>query len=118
MGKKIESAVTVSSFNPFCLKTFKKELNSIPTAIIWCRDSELPPILRRGFGRILSSCDYLKPIHEQVNAFSLFRFSVLEKRPLIPWTVDDPPLACTFIDMGCEGIITNCPQKMIGEKMI
>jgi glycerophosphoryl diester phosphodiesterase len=112
MGTKINSAVTVSSFNPFCLKTFKKELNSISTAIIWCSDPEVPLILRRGFGRMLSSCDYLKPIHKQVNAFSMFRFSFLEKRPVVPWTIDDPELARKLIDGGSEGIITNCPQKM------
>ena len=112
LGKNIYDAVSVSSFNPFCLKTLKKELNDIPTAVIWCGDPEVPPILRHGFGRILSSCDYLKPIHKKVNAFSMFRFSVLEKRPVIPWTADDPALARRLIDMGCEGIITNRPHEM------
>jgi len=122
-GEKIQGSVTVSSFNPFCLNTFRQEWKKaqntysadIPAAIIWCSDTEVLWILRRGFGRILSSCDYVKPIHEQVRSFSLFRFSVLEKRPVIPWTVDDPFTAKKMIDAGCEGIITNRPQNMVFE---
>ena len=124
LGKKISTAVTVSSFNPFCLKTFKQEwkkiqnitdnagnkTEDIPCAVIWCTDSEIPWILRRGFGRILSSCDYVKPIHEQVNSLSMFRFSVLEKRPVVPWTIDEITPAQKMIRLGCEGIITNRPQ--------
>ncbi|MCL1928501.1 MAG: glycerophosphodiester phosphodiesterase [Treponema sp.] len=123
-GEKVRTAVTVSSFNPFCLKTFKQEWKKtqctssagkavdISTAIIWCTDPEVPWILRRGFGRILSSCDYVKPIHKQINTFSRFRFSVFEKRPVIPWTVDDFSLAKKMINAGCEGIITNRPQDL------
>jgi glycerophosphoryl diester phosphodiesterase len=135
LGKEICASVTVSSFNPFCLKTFKKEwrilrnsvpedLPDIPAAIIWCADREVPWILRRGFGRILSGCDYLKPIHKQLagplGALSRFRWAVLEKRPVVPWTVDDRALAEKLLAPsppgipGCEGIITNRPQDMAG----
>lgn len=122
LGSKISAAVTVSSFNPFCIKTFKKEwqkiggsasLPDIPTAIIFCVDKEVPRILWHGFGRILSGCDYLKPIHEQVNSFSMLRFSRLEGRSVVPWTIDDPLLAKKMIRAGCEGIITNRPQEML-----
>jgi glycerophosphoryl diester phosphodiesterase len=122
LGPEISAAVTVSSFNPFCLLGFKKawqELRGpagsppdIPTAIIYCADKELPWLLRRGFGRIISRCDYLKPIHKQTNAFARFRFAGLEKRPLVPWTVDDRALAEELIRKGCRGIITNRPQDM------
>ena len=129
LGQKISTAVTISSFNPFCLKTFKQEwkkiqktteksgnhARDIPCAVIWCTDPEVPWILRRGFGRILSFCDYVKPIHKQVNSFSLFRFSVLERRPVIPWTIDEMTLAKKMIRLGCEGIITNRPQDINNE---
>jgi glycerophosphoryl diester phosphodiesterase len=134
LGGTISSAVTVSSFNPFALRTFKKawyeirngqkrkagagrralrETPDIPTAVIWSADREVPPVLRYGLGRIPAGCDYLKPVCKQVNAFSMFRFK-LEGRPVVPWTVDDLPLAEKLINAGCAGIITNRPQDMTG----
>ncbi|GHT00926.1 glycerophosphoryl diester phosphodiesterase [Synergistales bacterium] len=109
-GDRALKSVTVSSFNPFSIASFKKLCPQVPTAIIWSADSEVPPILRYGFGRFLSHCDYLKPVFRQVNRFSYFRFSVLERRPMVPWTIDDPDLAKKMLKMGCEGIITNRPQ--------
>jgi glycerophosphoryl diester phosphodiesterase len=123
LGEKISAAVTVSSFNPVCLKTFKRvwqkirnseKREDIPTAIIYSVNGELPWLLRHGFGRIISGCDYLKPIHKQVSGFSLFRFTVIEGRPVVPWTVDDIGLAEKLISAGCQGIITNRPQDMAG----
>jgi glycerophosphoryl diester phosphodiesterase len=123
LGNKISAAVTVSSFNPLCLKSFKKVWRTmcgtapgadIPTAVIFCADGEVPFLLRRGFGRFLAGCDYLKPIHKQVSSFSLFRFTAIEGRPVVPWTVDDAGLAEKLINAGCEGIITNRPQDMVG----
>jgi len=114
LGKKISESVTVSSFNPFCLKTFKKEWKEadVPTAVIWCSDEEVPWILRRGFGRILSGCDYLKPIHEQVNSFSMLRLFRMRGWPVVPWTIDDSELAKKMIGLGCKGIVTNRPQDL------
>ncbi|GHV63269.1 hypothetical protein AGMMS49587_12750 [Spirochaetia bacterium] len=111
-GDRALKSVAVSSFNPFSLASFKKLCPQIPTAIIWCADTEVPLILHYGFGRFLSHCDYLKPVHRQVNPFSHFRLSVLERRPLVPWTIDDPALAGKMLKTGCIGIITNRPQDM------
>lgn len=112
MGDRALQSIVVSSFNPFCLAKFKKLCPHIPAAVIWSSNKEVPLILRRGFGRVLSHCDYLKPDKNQVNAFSFFRFSVLEGRPLIPWTVDERGSAAKLIKTGCEGIISNRPQDM------
>jgi glycerophosphoryl diester phosphodiesterase len=111
-GGKIANAVTVSSFNPFAILSFKKRCPHIPTAIIWCDGAEVPPILRRGFGRCISRCDYLKPEHVQVNRFTRFTLGVLEQRPIVPWTIDNPALAKKMLHLGCQGIITNRPQDM------
>lgn len=111
-GEQAAQAVTVSSFNPFAILAFKKFCPHVPTAIIWCDDPEVPLILRRGFGRVLSRCDYLKPEHLQVNRFSHFMFSVLERRPIVPWTIDAPAVAEQMTRNGCAGIITNRPQDM------
>jgi glycerophosphoryl diester phosphodiesterase len=111
-GDRAQKSVTVSSFNPFAILSFKQLCPQIPTAIIWSADTEVPFILRYGFGRILSHCDYLKPVYRQVNGCSRFRFTTLERRPIVPWTVDEPLLAEKMIKTGCAGIITNRPQDM------
>jgi glycerophosphoryl diester phosphodiesterase len=112
-GDQVLKSVTVSSFNPYSILAFKRHCPQVPTAIIWSADKGVPPLLRRGFGRIIARCDYLKPVHLQVTRFSLFRFSRLEKRPLAPWTVDDPALARRLIAEGCAGIISNRPQDLL-----
>jgi glycerophosphoryl diester phosphodiesterase len=105
--------VTVSSFNPFSLAAFKRLCPQVPTAIIWSAGTEVPLLLRYGFGRVLSHCDYLKPVYRQVNRVSHFWFSTLERRPLASWTVDDPGLARKLLKTGCAGIISNRPQDIM-----
>jgi glycerophosphoryl diester phosphodiesterase len=111
-GERAVKSVTVSSFNPFSILAFKRICPQVPTAIIWCADREVPPMLRYGFGRLISRCDYLKPIHRQVSPLSRFWFGGVEGRPLVPWTIDDPDLAEQMLKTGCTGIITNRPQDM------
>jgi glycerophosphoryl diester phosphodiesterase len=113
LGDRALTSVTVSSFNPYSILAFKRLCPQVPTAIIWSADKGVPLVLRRGFGRIIARCDYLKPVHLQVSTFSVFRFSKLEGRPLVPWTVDDPALARRLIAEGCTGIISNRPQDLL-----
>jgi glycerophosphoryl diester phosphodiesterase len=111
-GEKVSASLTVSSFNPFAVKAFKKLCPTVPTAVIYCVSKDVPFILRRGFGRVISGCDYLKPIHKLATSFSRFRFTTLEKRPLVPWTIDDRQIAEKMLALGCAGIISNKPQDM------
>jgi glycerophosphoryl diester phosphodiesterase len=111
-GKVVEGAVTVSSFNPFSIAAFKRAAPHIPTAIIYGESAEVPRILRRGFGRHIAACDYVKPNHRLVNQASFSRISVREKRPMIPWTIDDPAIAQAMLRLGCLGIISNRPQDL------
>jgi glycerophosphoryl diester phosphodiesterase len=112
LGPKIAGAVTVSSFNPVALRRFKRHCPGVPTAVIYCADKGMPFILRRGFGRFIAGCDYLKPVHTQVGRFNCFRQTVLEGRPVVPWTVDDPAIAEKMLGLGCAGVISNRPQDM------
>ncbi|MDR1971648.1 MAG: glycerophosphodiester phosphodiesterase [Treponema sp.] len=112
-GDRALKSVMVSSFNPFSILAFKKFCPTVPTAVIWANDRGVPPLLRHGFGRIIAHCDYLKPSYRQVNGFSRFRFQTLERRPLVPWTVDDPGLARSLLAAGCPGIISNRPQDLL-----
>jgi glycerophosphoryl diester phosphodiesterase len=111
MGPKIEEAVTISSFNPLCIWAFKTYNPRIPAAAIWCDDPEVPRICRRGFGRIIARCDYVKPVHLQLNRSFRSRMA-REGRPIVPWTIDDPALAEKALSLGCEGIISNRPQDI------
>jgi glycerophosphoryl diester phosphodiesterase len=115
LGDRVLGSVTVSSFNPYSILAFKKLCPRVPTAIIWSADKGIPFPLRHGFGRFIARCDYLKPIHSQVSGFSRFRFSTLEGRPLVPWTVDDPRLARQLLEKGCAGIISNRPQDLLSQ---
>jgi glycerophosphoryl diester phosphodiesterase len=111
LGDRVEKAVTLSSFNPFCLAAFKRICPQFPAAVIWSASLEVPLMLRYGLGRFLSPCDYVKPVHTQVSPRSCRRIS--GGRPLVPWVLDDPVTAQRMLDMGCEGIITNRPQDMV-----
>ncbi len=110
-GARVIEAVTISSFNPFALKAFKKCVPEIPTGLIWGRDPEVPWILRRGQGRLIAGCDYLKPEHAQVKRANRF----IKHGPIIPWTIDDSDLAKKMISLGVEGIISNKPQEIVVE---
>jgi glycerophosphoryl diester phosphodiesterase len=111
-GGRAANAVTVSSFNPFCLAAFKRRCPQFPAAVIWSADAEVPRILRHGLGRFLTPCDSVKPVHTQVTPRSVRRISGWEGRPILPWTIDDPAAARRMLDLGCQGIITNRPQDM------
>ena len=112
-GRKTADAVTVSSFNPLALRSFKRLAPEYPTAAIWCADGEVPFYLRRGQGRWIAGCDYLKPIHSKSGGLSRLLLGRLGGRPLVPWTVDDAALAERLTAAGCEGIITNRPQDLV-----
>ena len=113
-GERVLSSVTVSSFNPFSIRAFKAHCPGVPTAIIWNSGKELSPLLRRGFGKVIAACDYLKPVHLQAGRFFRFPGKVLERRPVVPWTVDDRARAQELLAQGCTGIISNRPQDMAG----
>jgi glycerophosphoryl diester phosphodiesterase len=113
LGDRLQNSVSVSSFNPISLISFKKLCPRVPTAVIWSAGREVPPLLRHGFGSLLARCDYLKPVHSQVTPLSRLKFA-LWGRPAVPWTIDDPALARRMLRAGCAGIITNKPQDMTG----
>ncbi len=112
-ARGLQGSVVISSFNPLSLRTFKAAAPEYPTSVIWCQDDELPSYLRRGQGRWLAGCDYLKPIHTKATAFSLSLLGRIGGRPFVPWTVDDPARAKELIQLGCAGVITNRPQDMV-----
>jgi glycerophosphoryl diester phosphodiesterase len=112
-GDRAQKAIAVSSFNPFCLAVFQQLCPRIPAAVIWSADPDVPLVLRHGLGRRIANCDYVKPVHTQVNPQSYPRMTLREGRPMVPWVVDDPVLARRMLELGCRGIITNRPQDLM-----
>ena len=109
----LEERCIVSSFNPFPIKFFKKSAPNIPTAIIYCNDDELPFYLRHGEGKWIASADILKPDHKKINKASMFLNHTVGRRPVLPWTIDDPEMAVKLIKLGVQGIISNDPATII-----
>ncbi|MBI9107628.1 MAG: glycerophosphodiester phosphodiesterase [Spirochaetales bacterium] len=112
-NRGLEERCIVSSFNPMALKFFKKSAPHIPTAIIYCNDGELPPYLRHGEGKWIASADILKPDYKKINRTSMFFNHTIGRRPILPWTIDDPETAVKLIKLGVEGIISNDPASII-----
>jgi len=104
--------IVVSSFNPIALKRFKSIEPSIPTAIIFCDDKDVPWYLRQGFGAVIGATDFLKPKHVQVNAWSMFWGKTLGGRTVLPWTIDTGEDARRVLAHGCEGVISNKPDTL------
>ena len=111
-GDGSQRAIAVSSFNPFCLAAFRQLCPHIPAAVIWSADPDVPLVLRRGLGRRIANCDYVKPVHTQISPRSYPRMTLREGRPMVSWVIDDPPLARAMLELGCQGIITNRPQDL------
>jgi len=113
----LQSHCMVSSFNPFALWHFNKACRrSIPTAVIYCVDEEVPRILQHGWGRHIARATVLKPEHAQVDRSMLERFSRNKSYPVVTWTVDDERLGRNLIGLGVAGIISNDPGQFVSQR--
>ncbi|MGO8692187.1 MAG: glycerophosphodiester phosphodiesterase [Rectinemataceae bacterium] len=105
-GRGLERGCIVSSFNPLVLVRFKAKSPTIPTAIIWSRERELPIFLRRGEGRWIGKVDCLKPERSLVDGVRASRWKQHDW-PYISWIVDSSEEARRLAALDCEGIISN-----------
>jgi len=114
-GFHIGSSVAISSFNPIALARFKRFSPLIPTAAIWCDEPDMPWYLRRGEGRWLARCDYLKPDRRLARPGDWSRGrgpASAWRRPVVPWVVDDGAEARELLAAGCVGLVSNDPSAL------
>jgi len=104
--------IIVSSFNPMSIKRFKHLEPTVPTAIIYCIDDDVPFYLRHGEGRWLGHADILKPRSVQATKMGLAWGRLIGGRRMIPWTIDDPAEAARVLSIGCDGVISNRPHQL------
>lgn len=105
----MEERCIVSSFNPFSLASFQRIAPEIPTALIYSRHREVPFLFRRGGGRFLCGASLLKPHHSMVSPLSMLLDRNIQGYEVLPWTVDDPEIARSLLEIGVLGIISNGP---------
>ncbi|MBN1241976.1 MAG: glycerophosphodiester phosphodiesterase [Spirochaetales bacterium] len=118
---RLHASVAVSSFNPVALARFKRFAPRVPTAVIWCDEPDMPWYLRRGEGRWIARCDYLKPDRRLVRkpvaapregGLRGIRPGRTGSRPVVPWVVDDSAEARELLRSGCAGIVSNDPSAL------
>lgn len=111
-GKGLMERCVLSSFNPFCVARARPLLPTVPRAIIWCVDDELPLALQYGLGSWIGHADFLKPESVKVQKTSSFRWRRLAGKDILPWTIDDPAEARRVLELGCAGVISNRPHEL------
>lgn len=105
----LQDSVLVSSFNPFPLRYFRHLCRkTIPTAVIYCVDDEVPRLFWHGFGRHIAGCDMLKPHVVQITD-SQFAKESQKGYQMVTWTVDDTAQIEKLARLGVGGIISNDP---------
>ncbi|MCK5157292.1 MAG: glycerophosphodiester phosphodiesterase [Spirochaetales bacterium] len=110
----LENVCMVSSFNPFQLRLFRKlSKNTIPTAVIYQKTTEVPLLLRHGAGRYIAGCPILKPYRLLLTESVFKRDHSRRGYPIITWVVDDYSDAKQLIEMGVSGIISNEPENLL-----
>lgn len=108
---QMESAVLVSSFNPFAIRYFNRESNhTLPTAVIFSEAEEVPKALQHGWGRHIAHATVLKPDSLLVNTKMMAKFSKRKGFPILAWTVDDLNAGVNLLSLGVDGLISNNPS--------
>lgn len=104
----------VSSFNPFAVRRFGSvSKQALPTAVIFSDDEGVPKIFRKGWGRHIARCTYLKPDYHLVDGAMFDKFHRKMGYPIMVWTVDTIEACERMLDLGVDGIISNNPGDFL-----
>ncbi|AEC02661.1 glycerophosphodiester phosphodiesterase [Parasphaerochaeta coccoides] len=127
LGSRLEQAVwdtivqfclqgkcMVSSFNPFSVRKFRSlSKDKIPTSVIYSRDSDVPRAFRRGAGRHIARCSYLKPSYKVVDEKMIEKFQEKKGYPVVVWTVNTREDYQRMANLGVKGVIGNSPHLFL-----
>jgi len=119
----IANRVFVSSFDPRRIREFHRAWRRAalqtggdepPCAAIYADIDEVPWMLRRGAGAVLGGCTIRKPSWRDIVAAD--GDGQAAGRPIrgtvIPWTVNDVPVARALRDVGVAGVIGDDPAML------
>lgn len=97
----------ISSFIPPVLTTFRSLDEELPTALLYEYNLQNPVEVAQNLG-----CTAINPqlhfIDEQ-----LVRACHQAGLEINPWVINEPEEMCRFIDWGVDGIITDCPPRLL-----
>lgn len=122
-GGPQNNRLMVSSFDPFLLRRFRREVRrlgiSVPTAAIYSEHPEVPWLLRRGLGTRITGSEYAKPDWRSVQRMVAERGSPAGRqtlpapRPLWVWTVNERAVLREMTAAGVDAVIGDDPEQLV-----
>ena len=104
----MEERCIVSSFYPSAIREIKIAAPRIPIAFIYSESLVKEHPIQHFIARRMSATPILKP------EWPLTKASLRHRRPVIPWTVNDPEEARRCLALGAAGIISDDPTPLLG----
>ncbi|HEY5950351.1 MAG TPA: glycerophosphodiester phosphodiesterase [Kofleriaceae bacterium] len=102
--------VLVSSFDPFSLLQFYRQLPDVALGFLFGADQTLP--IRKGWLARAMGATVLHPEHTLCTADNVKAWHT-SGRPINTWTVDDPDEMLRLAELGVDGIFTNDPALAV-----
>ncbi len=102
--------VLVSSFNPFALQRFRREMPEVPVGFLY-ETALLSRAARLAAALIRLRPQTLHPWWGMITPQTVRQAHAWGRR-VVAWTVDDPEAMARLINWGVDAIITNYPDRM------
>jgi len=102
--------VLVSSFNPFALRRFRREMPEVPLGFLY-ETATLSCAARLAAALIRLRPQAIHPWWGMITPQTVRRAHARGQR-VVAWTVDDPEAIARLVAWGVDAIITNYPDRM------
>lgn len=104
--KDLWDKIMISSFNPWAMRMFGKlSRNVLPLGIIYAGGGSVPKMCRKGQGRLVFKCAFLKPKWDIAEREKKSK----PKFDVCPWTVDKEETIREMLTLDIPLIISNDP---------
>ncbi len=108
----LEDKCMLSSFNPYIVKQAVKQ--GFPrTSIIFARDKDVPLVLKRGLGCLISNCTIIKPKVDVLKKGKILKAVLKRDLPIMTWTVDTDEQHSTAVEKGVDGVCSNVAERFV-----